>query len=98
MARAILLVLDSVGIGGAKDAASFGDEGADTLGHIAADCVSGRADQAGLRSGPLKIPNMNALGIARAAEASTGAHPQGIERVEKPAAIWGYASEVSKGK
>lgn len=32
--RAILIVLDSVGIGGAPDAAEFGDEGANTLGHI----------------------------------------------------------------
>jgi phosphopentomutase len=98
MARAILLVMDSVGVGGAKDAAKFGDEGADTLGHLAAACAEGRADQAGLRSGPLKIPVMNGLGICRAAEASTGAHPKGIERIESPSAIWAYASEVSKGK
>jgi phosphopentomutase len=98
MARAILLVMDSVGIGGAKDAEKFGDEGADTLGHIAAACAAGKADRPGQRSGPLRIPNMNRLGIARAAEASTGAHPKGIERIEKPAAIWGYASELSKGK
>lgn len=32
--RALLLVLDSVGIGHAADAASYGDEGANTLGHI----------------------------------------------------------------
>ena len=32
--RALVLVLDSVGIGGAPDAASYGDEGANTLGHI----------------------------------------------------------------
>ena len=32
--RALLLVLDSVGIGGAPDAADYGDEGANTLGHI----------------------------------------------------------------
>jgi phosphopentomutase len=98
MARAILLVMDSVGIGGASDAAKFGDEGADTLGHLAAACAEGRADQPGLRSGPLKIPVMNSLGICRAAEASAGTHPKGIERIEKPSAIWAYASEVSKGK
>ena len=34
MARAFLLILDSFGIGGAPDAASFGDAGANTLGHI----------------------------------------------------------------
>jgi len=32
--RALLLVLDSVGIGSADDAATYGDEGANTLGHI----------------------------------------------------------------
>ena len=41
MSRAVLIVLDSVGIGGAPDAARFGDEGADTLGHIAAACAAG---------------------------------------------------------
>ena len=35
MPRAILIVLDSVGIGHARDAAAFGDEGSDTIGHIA---------------------------------------------------------------
>ena len=34
--RALLLILDSVGCGHAPDAAAYGDEGADTLGHIAA--------------------------------------------------------------
>jgi phosphopentomutase len=98
MARAILLVMDSVGIGGAKDAEKFGDAGADTLGHIAAACASGAADQAGLRTGPLEIPVMNRLGVCRAAEASVGTHPAGIKRIEKPEAIWAYASEVSRGK
>ena len=98
MARAFLLVMDSVGIGGAPDAADFGDEGADTLGHIAAECVSGRADGAGGRSGPLNIPHMVRLGIGRANEASAGSHPAGLERIESPEAIWGHATEVSIGK
>ena len=34
MKRIFLIVLDSFGIGGAKDAAAFGDEGADTLGSL----------------------------------------------------------------
>src|SRR5687767_12452061 len=98
MARGILLVMDSVGIGGACDAEKFGDAGADTLGHIAAACAAGAADLPGGRSGPLRIPVMNSLGIARAAEASTGTHPGGMPRIENPQAIWAYASEVSKGK
>src|SRR4029078_2627280 len=36
--RALVLVLDSVGIGHAPDAAKYGDEGANTLGHIFARC------------------------------------------------------------
>lgn len=34
MKRALVIVLDSVGIGHAPDAAKYGDEGANTLGHI----------------------------------------------------------------
>ena len=34
--RCLLIVLDSVGVGGAPDAAEYGDAGADTLGHLAA--------------------------------------------------------------
>ena len=98
MARAFLLVMDSVGIGGAPDAAEFGDDGADTLGHIAAECAAGRADVAGGRSGPLDIPNMLRLGVGRAGEASTGRHPAGLQCIENPEAIWGHATEVSKGK
>ncbi len=97
MARAILLVMDSVGIGGAPDAADFGDEGSDTFGHIAAACAAGEADN-DIRKGPLQVPNMNRLGLCRAAEASTGRHPDGIERIKMPQSIWGHASEVSKGK
>jgi phosphopentomutase len=41
---------------------------------------------------------MNRLGIGRAAEASAGTHPTGLERIEKPEAIWAYANEISKGK
>ena len=32
--RIFLIVLDSLGIGAMSDAAAFGDEGADTFGHI----------------------------------------------------------------
>jgi phosphopentomutase len=90
--------MDSVGIGGAADAEKFGDEGADTLGHIAAACAAGAADMKGLRAGPLRIPVMNGLGLGRAAELSTGTHPVGLPRIETPAAIWACAGELSKGK
>src|SRR4051794_41969715 len=56
MARAILLVMDSVGIGGAADAAAFDDEGADTIGHVAAARAAGTGDMAGLGSRPHPPP------------------------------------------
>ena len=62
MRRAILMVLDSFGVGGAEDAARFGDDGSDTFGHIAATCAAGGGDRAGLRSGPLYLPNLDRLG------------------------------------
>lgn len=61
MSRALLVVLDSLGIGAAPDAARFGDAGADTLGHIRAGCAAGTADVG--RSGPLRIPNLDRLGL-----------------------------------
>jgi phosphopentomutase len=52
--RAIVIVLDSVGIGALPDAAAYGDEGSDTLGHIASAV-------------PLAIPTLRALGLGRVA-------------------------------
>ncbi len=98
MPRAILLVLDSFGCGGAPDAADFGDAGADTLGHIAQACAMGRGDRAGLRKGPLRLPFLDALGLGLAAEASTARLPPGLTRPARPGAAWGYGVETSKGK
>ena len=97
MTRAILLVLDSVGIGGAPDAAAFGDEGADTLGHIAAACAAGKADVDNLRRGPLAVPHLARLGLGAAAGASAGRAPEGLGK-PSPSAVWGYAIETSRGK
>jgi phosphopentomutase len=98
MARAILIVLDSVGCGGAEDAAAYGDEGSDTLGHIAEACAEGRGDRDGLRSGPLRIPNLARLGLSHACEASTGKPLAGVARPEAPQGRYGYGVEVSQGK
>ena len=98
MARAILCVLDSFGIGGAPDAARFGDEGSDTLGHIASACMRGQGDREGLRSGPLALPNLTALGLARAAQLATGKVPEGMDGSAGPIGIFGAASETSRGK
>jgi phosphopentomutase len=98
MPRAILVVLDSFGIGGAEDADRFGDAGSDTLGHIAARCAAGEGDKAGLRSGPLTLPNMSLLGLGAAAQLSTGQPVPGLTTDVIPEALWGYAAEVSNGK
>lgn len=98
MARAILIVLDSVGCGGAGDATAYGDEGSDTLGHIAEACAAGRGDRDGLRSGPLHIPNLARLGLSHACEASTGKPLPGVARPEAPQGRYGYGVEVSQGK
>lgn len=92
MARALIVVLDSVGIGGAPDAAAFGDEGADTLGHVAEWCARNRA------SGPLKLPNLDRLGLGRASALANGATPPGLDSHGKPDGLWGAATEVSSGK
>ena len=60
MPRVIVLMMDSFGIGGAPDAAAFGDEGADTLGHIVD------------KYGDLKIPNLVKLGLLEAANEASG--------------------------
>jgi len=52
--RAIVIVLDSVGIGELPDAVSYGDEGSDTLGNIAKQVTLG-------------VPTLRALGLNRVA-------------------------------
>ncbi len=93
MARVFLIVLDSVGCGGAPDAAAFGDEGADTLGHIATECAAGRADSG--RKGPLRTPTLDALGLRHVMRLSTGM-PPAIAAL--PGGRWGAATETSQGK
>jgi len=97
MARAFIFVLDSFGIGGAPDAAAFGDEGADTFGHIATACAAGKGDEEGLRRGPLAVPNMMALGLGHAAALAGNTHAAiGVDN--KVAGFFGAAEEVSNGK
>ncbi len=97
MGRAIIIVLDSVGCGGARDAAEYGDEGADTLGHIAEACAAGQGDREGLREGPLALPNLDRLGLGLAMHASTGRKPPGFA-CRAPTGQWGYGVETSRGK
>ncbi|KQT57102.1 phosphopentomutase [Methylobacterium sp. Leaf456] len=98
MARALLIVLDSVGIGGAPDAARYGDTGSDTVGHIAEACADGRGDRPGLRAGRLRLPNLTALGLGLACEGATGRVPPGLAPVGAVRALWGHAVETAAGK
>ena len=98
MPRAIILVLDSVGIGSAPDAALYGDEGSDTVGHIAAACAAGRADRDGLRQGPLTLPHLRELGLGEACRLATGRVPPDLQLRGPAASRHGCAIERSKGK
>ena len=95
MPRAFLIVMDSVGCGGAPDADRFGDTGANTLGHIAEACAAGHADEGG-RSGPLKLPVLDRLGLGAAIHLASGLRPPGL--ASEPHGLWGTATEVSSGK
>lgn len=98
MGRAFMIVLDSVGIGGAPDAADFGDAGADTVGHIAEACARGAGDRPGLRQGALHLPNLVALGLGESSRLASGRVPPGLEMNGPPHGRFGCAREVSKGK
>lgn len=58
--RAIVVVCDGLGVGEAPDAASFGDQGSDTLGHV-------------LASRAVKIPHLSALGLGNLTPTFAGA-------------------------
>lgn len=97
--RAFLVVIDSVGIGGAPDAGAFfngalPDTGANTLAHIAQACAAGLANVG--REGPLKLPNMDKLGLGAATRLASGDDVPGLTAT--PTGFWAAATEVSPGK
>ena len=88
MSRAFLVVMDSVGIGGAPDSTSYfngvvPDTGANTLGHIA-------------QAGPLAVGVLDALGLGAALKLASGLDVPGLNA--QPTGAWGAATEVSRGK
>ena len=88
MGRAFLIVIDSVGIGGAPDADQFfngtvPDTGANTVGHI--------AEAVGLNA-----PTLEALGLGEAVRLASGLPMKGF--TDAPTGAWGAATEVSRGK
>ena len=99
MGRAFLVVIDSVGIGGAPDAGDFfngdlPDTGANTLGHIAQSCAAGEAEEG--RSGPLALPHLDRLGLGAALTLASGMEAPGLSAAAE--GLWGAATEVSQGK
>lgn len=88
MSRAFLIVMDSVGIGGAPDAHAFfndgrPDTGTNTVGHIA-------------QARPLRMPVLDGLGLGAAVRLASGIDAPGLGA--EPRGLWGAASEVSRGK
>lgn len=91
MSRAIVLMLDSLGIGAAPDAGAFGDDGANTLGSIAA--------HRNRMGGKLSLPHLARLGLGTALEGASGMHvPELMPGSAGPQALWGWAAERSRGK
>ena len=87
-ARAFLIVIDSVGIGGAPDAGEYfngdlPDTGANTVGHIA-------------QALDLKVPTLDAMGLGEAVQLASGLELDGFTKT--PTGAWGAATEVSRGK
>ena len=90
MARAIVLVLDSFGIGATADAESFGDAGSDTFGHI--------AERRATAGRPLQLPNLARLGLFHAGQESTGDFAAGVPAATDIIGAYGHAAELSSGK
>ncbi len=87
--KAILIVLDSVGIGSAPDAAEYGDAGASTLSHLAA------------AAGGLQVPTMQKMGLGNIPALLPHTPKEKIEGVPpapKPSASYGAMREMSDGK
>lgn len=93
--RAVILVADGVGCGGADDAADYGDLGADTLANLAA------------RQGGLDLPNLERLGLgavtriagvppAALAEAAVGAMRQRSAGKDTITGHWEIAGLVTE--
>lgn len=90
MSRAIILMMDSFGIGGAPDAQVFDNAGANTFAHIAAHFPE------------LRIPNLLELGLAQACKTASGvdvkincAEPSPFDGIPH---TFGCMKEVSKDK
>ena len=90
MSRAIVLVIDSFGIGYSPDAIDFGDVGANTLANLS----QAYFDATGKK---ITLPNLSAMGLIKACQqASNQAFPHHESLPSKGA--FGFAQEISTGK
>ena len=87
--KAVLIILDSVGIGSAPDAAAYGDQGAATLPHLAAAV------------GGIKLPTMQKMGLGNI-PTILPLNPkkmiEGVPPEPQPIASWGAMRDMSDGK
>ncbi|AIT09435.1 phosphopentomutase [Candidatus Francisella endociliophora] len=90
--KVVILLFDSFGIGQAPDAAEFGDEGSDTLGHI--------VEYFSKNGISIRLPNLSRKGLKEAAEynrcrelAQDIADSDNVENAK-----YGYCAEISRGK
>jgi len=84
MKRAVIIVLDSLGIGALPDATRYGDAGADTFSHI---------EEKMREKGGFHIPNLLALGLGNIENAAGGRLFQA-----NPGGAFGRLMEMSSGK
>lgn len=87
--KAVLIVLDSVGIGAAPDAAEYGDGGASTLAHLA------------VAAGGLQVPTLQKMGLGNIPgllPLSPKEKIEGVPPEPMPIASYGAMREMSDGK
>ena len=90
MSLAFILLLDSFGLGATPDAVKFGDAGANTFGHIASWAASSGK--------PMRLPNLERLGLAAAAHQASGDWAAGFDQRDGFTGAYGAARERSTGK
>ena len=77
--RAIVIVMDSVGIGELPDAASYGDQGSNTVANIA-------------KQVPLKVPTLRALGLDRLVDLSLSRRSTAGAEADAPSPASAFAT------
>ncbi|WP_333606572.1 phosphopentomutase [Arsukibacterium sp.] len=90
MTKAVILVLDSFGVGSTPDADKFGDIGANTFASIARVFAEQKK--------PLVLPNLARLGLVKAATAAAKGQAVMVADASDCIGAYGYARELSSGK